>query len=879
MKMRQRSDWTGIITAALTQPVALLALTVCVLAAMPGHSMAADEKEQSDLTLENSPEKLYEILIDAGYDLERRYLAGSKLKLLGERGDPEACFLLGQAYAKRSVTGAAVVPVSEGNRPQEVNYRLVIPLWRKAAEAGHVHASLQLGDLYAKGATDERSDIVSAVRYWLIAAGRGNTEARDHIKKNLPKLEAGDKEGSMFRQALGSLSAAGDVAATVRLGKSYMDMEDYGRARNVLRRAIEQDSDEAEELISEIDRREAKHAKTQPTASHEPQTNGQTQDDYSSDPAEGNHRNQGSDNTTSQPKADAKASGAWDNTQKILLTVAIAWGILSLFGISAGLKGSVIICRGWWEVFLAAVCLGLVVYLITVRTGISASQGVEVQWGAMIFGGAIALSLAFRAYRSNRSIIKALLALLTQFFLVAILVLLAMIALAKVMAVAKAKNRRDRTKDGIAALGAIAGAGIVTTLINKLIRKGAEACPIKASGGNSGLGALTTSLPGGIGLSVGVPGLRVGRSIWGHIYVQCGIGGIYYRQRLQGLHTAVRPAPTLHGSAELPLPHGENSDFVEDVANSTPQGLAATIQMRSSRPRLCMWFCFVWLCLLTSFIVTFAIEPKAGTTSVLGVIFVLTTFLAVVCVPVLWICDRSRRRTKLAYELDPTFNAQYGQFVESFAAFCRCEMIFRVKPDKAIVPPKHHSGCDTSFRIGAATLRFGTPRLVTSNLSFPTIVAGTRRIHFLPDTILIVAGSHISTVSYEDMSLGFDLYDCAEEDNVPSDAEKVSTTWKHPKNDGSPDYRFKNNFEVPVIRYALFRLRFGERFHMRLMASNVRTARDFVDQIKALSNFLAEQRTKAAAAVVPHLAVPAETPVLLTLPSVSHSGEPGDGLP
>jgi hypothetical protein len=40
-----------------------------------------------------------------------------------------------------------------------------------------------------------------------------------------------------------------------------------------------------------------------------------------------------------------------------------------------------------------------------------------------------------------------------------------------------------------------------------------------------------------------------------------------------------------------------------------------------------------------------------------------------------------------------------------------------------------------------------------------------------------------------------------EEETVPSDAERVGTTWKRANKDGSQDRRFNGNYQIPILRY------------------------------------------------------------------------------
>jgi hypothetical protein len=42
-----------------------------------------------------------------------------------------------------------------------------------------------------------------------------------------------------------------------------------------------------------------------------------------------------------------------------------------------------------------------------------------------------------------------------------------------------------------------------------------------------------------------------------------------------------------------------------------------------------------------------------------------------------------------------------------------------------------------------------------------------------------------------------------EQDAVPSDAKQVGTTWRYVNKNGTPDKRFNNNTQIPIMRYGV----------------------------------------------------------------------------
>jgi hypothetical protein len=80
-----------------------------------------------------------------------------------------------------------------------------------------------------------------------------------------------------------------------------------------------------------------------------------------------------------------------------------------------------------------------------------------------------------------------------------------------------------------------------------------------------------------------------------------------------------------------------------------------------------------------------------------------------------------------------------------------------------------------------------------------------------------------------------------EEETVPTDAELIGQTWKKANKDGSPDRRFANNYQIPIVNYGDFRLRSPSGLNEAYMISNERLARGFAEA------FLNYQRALPAA--------------------------------
>ncbi len=79
-----------------------------------------------------------------------------------------------------------------------------------------------------------------------------------------------------------------------------------------------------------------------------------------------------------------------------------------------------------------------------------------------------------------------------------------------------------------------------------------------------------------------------------------------------------------------------------------------------------------------------------------------------------------------------------------------------------------------------------------------------------------------------------------ETEGVPSDAEVVGHTWAKTNKDGSPDRRFKGNYQVPICVYGQIAFRSQTGVAEEYMVSNAKTALAFVEAVQLYQKTLAE---------------------------------------
>lgn len=258
------------------------------------------------------------------------------------------------------------------------------------------------------------------------------------------------------------------------------------------------------------------------------------------------------------------------------------------------------------------------------------------------------------------------------------------------------------------------------------------------------------------------------------------------------------------------------------------------IRLRLARPQLCPWFTFALIAAWIARIWFEQARPWAGATA----------FISPVAFPFLLLLDRSRRGIWLRYELDSEYRGQYTSFSKCLASLSHCGKVEHKTSQQDVDDPKYHAGADTLFTSNKVTFDAAAPDFLFSNLTFRVLEAGERQFCFLPDAILIINGSHANGVAYRDLTWQLTTAIFPERNRVPTDAIREGTTWRYVNKDGSPDGRFNDNSEIPLMRYAEIRLRSRYGLDETFIISDVQAAKGLGLQLTQMSEHMERLRTR-----------------------------------
>ena len=145
----------------------------------------------------------------------------------------------------------------------------------------------------------------------------------------------------------------------------------------------------------------------------------------------------------------------------------------------------------------------------------------------------------------------------------------------------------------------------------------------------------------------------------------------------------------------------------------------------------------------------------------------------------------------------------YYRMRDEFAALYECKKIWNVLEQKKIVRVAERRIADTAVTRTPVLFRLGSCDLMEWDKTVPHLQNETGGDMYLyPGFILYRASKEaFALIDFCDVSLKFVSTEFTEPDILPADAKVIGKTWAKSNKDGTPDRRFANNYQIPVVLY------------------------------------------------------------------------------
>lgn len=198
------------------------------------------------------------------------------------------------------------------------------------------------------------------------------------------------------------------------------------------------------------------------------------------------------------------------------------------------------------------------------------------------------------------------------------------------------------------------------------------------------------------------------------------------------------------------------------------------------------------------------------------------------------------RSTTLFYYLDSENEKAFSNVQEALAQLTVADRLWHVTSQNVHWDYKRNAGTNTSVVRSRIEIGSKEPSHLRLDLTINSINAKVFQLFFLPDHVWIFERGQYQAISYDALQITTTTTQFVENESVPRDANVIGSTWQYVNKNGSPDLRFKNNRQLPVVQYANVEISVASSWRITLMISSVIAAQRFAQA------FLDHKRPKSS---------------------------------
>jgi hypothetical protein len=195
--------------------------------------------------------------------------------------------------------------------------------------------------------------------------------------------------------------------------------------------------------------------------------------------------------------------------------------------------------------------------------------------------------------------------------------------------------------------------------------------------------------------------------------------------------------------------------------------------------------------------------------------------------------DEVRRSVVILYDLELDARDAFEKFSQEFEKTAACKKAWNIRNTNSTSDWKRNAGAGNLVDRQSASLGFGSPSIIKTNIEPPCIKGGAQDIYFYPDLVLLVQGSKAGAISYTSLKLEWGATIFVETESVPTDSQIIGHTWRYVNKNGNPDRRFNNNYQIPEVRYPTMTLKSSSGLEKVLHLSSVSNTRELSKALDA----------------------------------------------
>lgn len=187
-------------------------------------------------------------------------------------------------------------------------------------------------------------------------------------------------------------------------------------------------------------------------------------------------------------------------------------------------------------------------------------------------------------------------------------------------------------------------------------------------------------------------------------------------------------------------------------------------------------------------------------------------------------------RFSIIYEFDEVEQQRWEKVSAAWRAVAASKSLQEVTSIAKSKKARTSGGIENAVDTVKITSGKSLPWYLRTNIVPIVFKLHDRQLAIMPDRLIIFGKKQFGALDYRRVRFDISAFGFLEGGPVPSDSEVIKTVWAYTNNDGSPDRRYTNNKQYPVVKYGKIIISSPDGLNIQILCSN-ESASDALNEI------------------------------------------------
>lgn len=206
-----------------------------------------------------------------------------------------------------------------------------------------------------------------------------------------------------------------------------------------------------------------------------------------------------------------------------------------------------------------------------------------------------------------------------------------------------------------------------------------------------------------------------------------------------------------------------------------------------------------------------------------AVLFINMPILTVLCLAGL-VYIHTKGRCYIEYEFDPVKEDEWNKLSAAWQGIASSELLRQITSTAKAKNKKVTAGIENAIDHINITAGNKLPWFIKTNVKPVVFNLNDCKLAILPDRLFLFDKKKYGAIDYKDITFELTAVGYLESEKVPKDAEIVKYAWAYANKDGSPDKRYSNNKQFPIMKYGRIEMYSKDGLNIKIMCSNEQAA-------------------------------------------------------